>query len=82
MHYFSHLLLSAEAARYNQGIALLNHYFMTEEENQHELVRIPLHDLPTGDNFYFTYKESCADQPNIRKLGAWLRRQCDEMEPH
>ncbi|OAN13141.1 LysR family transcriptional regulator [Photobacterium jeanii] len=79
MHYFSHMLLAAEAARYNQGITFLNHYFMTEEERHHSFVRLPLHDLPTGDDFYFTYKSTRAQDPHIEKLGRWLKIQCAEM---
>ncbi|ELR67932.1 Glycine cleavage system transcriptional activator [Photobacterium marinum] len=73
--YFSHVLLAAEAARYDQGISLVNDYLITEQE-QHNFVRIPLHELPTGDDFYFVYKASRARQKELIKLGRWLKQQC------
>lgn len=76
---FSHLLLAAEAACYNQGITFLNQYMMTEHDKEH-LVRIPMHELPTGDNYYFIYKKSRAKQSAIIKLGRWLKQQCYEAE--
>lgn len=75
--YFSHVLLAAEAARYDQGISLVNDYLITEQE-QHNFVRIPLHELPTGDDFYFVYKASRARQKELIKLGRWLKQQCLE----
>ena len=77
---FSHLLLAAEAARYNLGITLINNYMMDDQDRQQSLVRIPMHELITGDNFYFVYKETRARQPDIMKLGRWLKQQCYELE--
>lgn len=80
MSYFSHMLLAAEAARYDQGITFLNNYLMTEQDRQQDLVRIPMHDLPTGDSFYFVYKKARANQSEIVKLGRWLKQQCYEQD--
>ncbi|MGF1765642.1 LysR family transcriptional regulator [Aliivibrio kagoshimensis] len=78
--HFSHMILAAEAARYDQGIALLNNYFMSDQDRQHDFVRIPMHDLPTGDNFYFVYKKAREKQSEIVTLGRWLKQQCFDQE--
>ncbi|MBL4830938.1 MAG: LysR family transcriptional regulator [Aliivibrio sp.] len=78
--HFSHMILAAEAARYDQGIALLNNYFMSDQGRQHDFVRIPMHDLPTGDNFYFVYKKTREKQSEIITLGRWLKQQCFEQD--
>lgn len=78
MNHFSHMLLATEAARYDQGITLMNHYLMSDQDRQQNFVRIPLHELTTGDNFYFVYKKSRAKQTDIVKLGRWLKQQCLE----
>ncbi|UXI02588.1 LysR family transcriptional regulator [Photobacterium sp. TY1-4] len=79
MSYFSHMVLAAEAAKYHQGIAFLNDYFLNDQDRQH-LVRIPTHELPTGDKLYFTYKHSRARQSEIIALGRWLKQQCFDYE--
>ncbi|HIF9173667.1 TPA: LysR family transcriptional regulator [Photobacterium damselae] len=76
MSHFSHMLLAAEAARYHQGITFLNDFFTTDQERQQYLIRIPMHDLPTGDSLYFVYKKSRAKQKGIRTLSRWLKAQC------
>ncbi|KXF82345.1 LysR substrate-binding domain-containing protein [Enterovibrio coralii] len=73
IHSFSHMLLATEAARYEHGITFLNHYFMNEIDRE-QLVRIPMHDMPTGDSLYFVYKKHRAKQPDILKLGRWLQQ--------
>ncbi|EOD78184.1 Glycine cleavage system transcriptional activator [Grimontia indica] len=73
IHTFSHMLLATEAARYSHGVTLLNHYFMNEIDRE-QLVRIPLHEIPTGDSLYFVYKKHRARQPEILKLGRWLQQ--------
>jgi len=78
VNHFSHMLLAAEAARYDQGITLMNHYLMSDQDRQHNFVRIPMHEVLTGDNFYFVYKKSRAKQTDIVKLGRWLKLQCFE----
>lgn len=80
MSHFSHVLLAAEAARYDLGITLINNYLMTDQDRQHNFVRIPMHELLTGDNFYFVYKKTRAKQTDIVKLGRWLKQQCFEQE--
>ncbi len=75
VQHFSHMLLAAEAAGYDQGITFLNQYMMSEQDKQ-KLVRIPMHELATGDSFYFVYKKSRAKQSAIIKLGRWLKQQC------
>jgi len=76
----SHVLLAAEAARYDLGIALIDNYIMTDQERQHNFVHIPMHEFVTGDKFYFVYKETRAKQTDIVKLGRWLKQQCFEQE--
>ncbi len=41
------MVLTAEAVKYHQGIAFLNDYFLNDQDLQQNLVRIPMHDLPT-----------------------------------
>ncbi|MFT5880847.1 MAG: LysR family glycine cleavage system transcriptional activator [Moritella sp.] len=80
INHFSHMLMAAEAAKYEQGITLINHYLMNDQDRQHNFVRIPMHELLTGDNFYFVYKKSRAQQTDLVKLGRWLKQQCYEQE--
>lgn len=80
INHFSHVLLAAEAARYDQGIVLMNNYLMTEQERQQNFVRIPMHELLTGDSFYFVYEKTRANQSDIVKLGRWLKQQSYEQE--
>ncbi|WP_028115981.1 LysR family transcriptional regulator [Ferrimonas senticii] len=72
--HLSHMLLAAEAARFDQGIALVNHY-MLDDLASHDLVRIPLPELLTGDSFYFVYKASRQRQPQLLLLLHWLQQQ-------
>ncbi|MGF1704059.1 LysR substrate-binding domain-containing protein [Photobacterium makurazakiensis] len=75
INHFSHMVLAAEAVKYHQGIAFLNDYFLNDQDHQN-LVRIPMHELPTGENLYFVYKKSRAKQFEIKTLGGWLKQQC------
>jgi len=77
---FSHVLLAAEATRYDLGISLIDHYLMTAQDRQQNFVRIPMHEVLTGDNFYFVFKKNRARQSDIIKLGRWLKQQCFEQE--
>ena len=70
MHHFSHILLALEAANWDQGMALINDYMLQPEDPR--LVRLPLHALETGDNFYFVFKRSRAHEPAISRLRQWL----------
>jgi LysR family transcriptional regulator, glycine cleavage system transcriptional activator len=80
INHFSHMLLAVETARYDHGIALINNYLMTDHDREHNFVRIPMHELLTGDNFYFVYKKTREKQPAIVKLGRWLKQQSYEQE--
>lgn len=73
---FSHVLLAAQAARYNLGITLIDNYMMLEQTHQQNLVRIPMHELLTGDSFYFFYNDLKSNQADIIKLSRWLESQC------
>ena len=73
---FSHVLLAAQAARYNLGITLTDNYMMLEQTHQQNLVKIPMHELLTGDSFYFFYNDLKSNQPDIIKLSRWLESQC------
>lgn len=70
MHHFSHVLLAMEAANWDQGVALINDYMLQPEEGN--LIRLPLHPLETGDNFYFVCKRSRLHEPAISRLRQWL----------
>ena len=74
--HFSHVLLATEAARYDLGITLIDNYLMTEQAHQYNLVRIPMHALITGDKFYFVYKKTRHQHPDIVKLGNWFKLLC------
>ncbi|SEL85013.1 DNA-binding transcriptional regulator, LysR family [Colwellia chukchiensis] len=77
---FSHVLLAAEATRYDLGISLIDHYLITAQDRQQNFVRIPMHELLTGDSFYFVFKKNRSRQGDIIKLGRWLKQQCFEQE--
>jgi DNA-binding transcriptional LysR family regulator len=76
VHHFSHLLLAAEAAKYGQGIALLNEFMTTEEERKNSLFELPFHSIRTDDSFYFVYPSSTAKSPGLEALGDWLVTLC------
>lgn len=76
VHHFSHLLLAAEAAKYGQGIALLNEFMTTEEERESSLFELPFHSIRTDDSFYFVYPSSTAKSPGLEALGDWLVTLC------
>lgn len=69
---FSHMLLSLEAARHHQGIALTNDY-MFDPDRDSDLIRLPCHDYKTGDSFYFAFKTSRRQELGISKLRQWMR---------
>ena len=62
--------MALEAANWDQGMALINDYMLQPEDPR--LVRLPLHALETGDNFYFVCKRSRAHEPAISRLRQWL----------
>ncbi|WNO61314.1 LysR substrate-binding domain-containing protein [Rheinheimera sp. MMS21-TC3] len=72
---FSHVLLAVEAARYNLGITLIDQFMLGAKESGHGLVAIPMHELVTGDDFYFTYRQSDANHNDLINLGRWLKQQ-------
>ena len=76
VHHFSHLLLAAEAAKYGQGIALLNEFMTTEQEREESLFELPFHSIRTDDSFYFVYPSSTAKRPGLEALGDWLVTLC------
>ena len=77
INHFSHVLLAIEAARYNLGVTLVNNYMMLDQSYKQTLVRIPMHELLTGDKFYFVCKELKNNQDDIIKLSKWLESQCE-----
>lgn len=74
--HFSHVLLAVEAARYNLGITLIDNFILSAQDQGQGLVRIPMHELITGDDFYFVYRQSAANQSDMINLGRWLKQQC------
>lgn len=76
VHHFSHLLLAAEAAKYGQGIALLNEFMTTEQERSESLFELPFHSIHTGDSFYFVYPSTAIKSPGLAALGDWLVTLC------
>ncbi|WP_328188239.1 LysR substrate-binding domain-containing protein [Marinobacter sp. OP 3.4] len=78
VQHFSHMLLALEAARYHQGIALTNDYMLSNRDDAGDFVRLPLHSVVTGDNFYFASKISRRHEPGLRALKQWLLAQADD----
>lgn len=68
----SHMLLSLEAARFSQGIALTNDYMMSTRKDAGDFVRLPCHSIMTGDKFYFAWKTSRRREKGIQILRRWL----------
>ncbi|MFN2362251.1 MAG: LysR substrate-binding domain-containing protein [Marinobacter sp.] len=68
----SHMLLSLEAARFNQGIALTNDYMLSTRRDSGDFVRLPCHSVMTGDKFYFAWKTSRRREKGIQLLRRWL----------
>ena len=50
---------------------------MLDPSYKQKLIRIPMHELLTGDKFYFVYKELKNHQDDIIKLSKWLESQCE-----
>lgn len=68
----SHMLLSLEAARFHQGIALTNDYMLSTRKDAGDFVRLPCHSVMTGDKFYFAWKTSRRREKGIQLLRRWL----------
>ncbi|MCM2680290.1 LysR family transcriptional regulator [Echinimonas agarilytica] len=79
MQHFSHVLLTIEAARYDQGITLINDYQLSESDREFGFKRIPSHVFETGDSFHFTYKKSRQKQAEMIKLSRWLKQLCEDV---
>ena len=68
----SHMLLSLEAARFHQGIALTNDYMLSTRKDSSDFVRVPCHAVMTGDSFYFAWKTSRRGERGLQLLRRWL----------
>lgn len=68
----SHMLLSLEAARFHQGIALTNDYMLSTRKDSEDFVRLPCHTVMTGDEFFFAWKTSRRSERGIQLLRRWL----------
>jgi DNA-binding transcriptional LysR family regulator len=76
VQHFSHMLLAHEAARHHQGIALSNDY-MLDTASDPDLIKLPTHELQTGDEFHFACKTARRNEPGIRHLSQWLVKQAE-----
>ncbi|MEE4303801.1 MAG: LysR family transcriptional regulator [Wenzhouxiangella sp.] len=76
VQHFSHMLLAHEAARHHQGIALSNDY-MLDTASDPDLIKLPTHELQTGDEFHFACKTARKNEPGIRHLSQWLVKQAE-----
>ncbi|MCK7550782.1 MULTISPECIES: LysR substrate-binding domain-containing protein [Marinobacter] len=74
----SHMLLSLEAARFHQGIALTNDYMLSTRKDSEDFVKLPCHFVVTGDRFYFAWKTSRRRERGIQLLRRWLVAQAVE----
>lgn len=74
----SHMLLSLEAARFHQGIALTNDYMLSTRKDSEDFVKLPCHFVVTGDRFYFAWKTSRRRERGIQLLRRWLVSQAVE----
>jgi len=68
----SHMLLSLEAARFHQGIALTNDYMLSTRKDSEDFVRLPCHSVMTGDEFFFAWKTSRRSERGLQLLRRWL----------
>lgn len=68
----SHMLLSLEAARFHQGIALTNDYMLSTRKDSEDFVRLPCHPVMTGDEFFFAWKTSRRSERGLQLLRRWL----------
>ncbi|WP_236744181.1 LysR substrate-binding domain-containing protein [Marinobacter similis] len=68
----SHMLLSLEAARFHQGIALTNDYMLSTRKDSEDFVRLPCHLVMTGDEFFFAWKTSRRSERGLQLLRRWL----------
>lgn len=78
IQHFSHMLLALEAARFHQGIALTNDYMLSTRKDSEDFVRLPIHPVMTGDQFYFAWKTSRRQERGIQLLRRWLVSQAIE----
>ncbi|KMQ76859.1 LysR family transcriptional regulator [Marinobacter subterrani] len=78
VQHFSHMLLALEAARFHQGIALTNDYMLSTRKDSEDFVRLPIHPVMTGDQFYFAWKTSRRQERGIQLLRRWLVSQAIE----
>ena len=74
--HFSHVLFTAEAAKFNLGIMLIDTMLMESISSTDNLIQIDKHELVTGDSYYFVYKENQAKNTDIQALEHWLLAQC------
>ncbi|GLX78276.1 LysR family transcriptional regulator [Thalassotalea insulae] len=74
--HFSHVLLANEAAKYHMGIMLMDSMLLSIEDKEAGLVQVHQHALITGDNYYFVYKNSQANNSDMKVLEQWLIEQC------
>ncbi|ALS34796.1 hypothetical protein PTRA_b0288 [Pseudoalteromonas translucida KMM 520] len=79
INHFSHVILAAEAARYNLGITLIDDFFIASQSDN-QLIKLPLYGVETGTKFYFVYKKSRAKQSDIITLSRWLQAQWAEVK--
>jgi LysR family glycine cleavage system transcriptional activator len=73
---FSHAILANEAAKYNMGIMLIDSMLMNIKDQETSLVQIHEHELLTGDNYYFVYKNNGVNNKDMIVLEQWLIEQC------
>lgn len=74
--HFSHALLANEAAKYNMGIMLIDSMLMSIKDQETNLVQVHKHELFTGDNYYFIYKNNNKNNNDMVALEGWLIEQC------
>ncbi|MCZ2723110.1 LysR substrate-binding domain-containing protein [Marinomonas sp. 15G1-11] len=77
---FSHLLLAYEAAKYDQGITLINDYMLKEQSSEGNLITLPIHSLKTNDKFSFVFKTSRRNEAGINQLKQWITQQSRTLE--
>ena len=50
---------------------------LSNRDDAGDFVRLPLHSVVTGDNFYFASKTSRRHEPGLRALRQWLLAQAE-----
>ncbi len=72
--YFSHQILTIEAAVLGLGVALCNHFFVQDELVAGQLTTLPYPVFNTGGGYYLCVKQSRLREDGLLKFSRWLQK--------